>query len=100
MNAIVQGAVVHWRDYLDLCKPRVVALIMFTAIVGMFLAVPGTVPMQAFVFGTLGIGMAAGSAAAAMPVAPTVAAAVTCMKVRRSIPARCSLLSMTVPFVG
>ena len=65
MNAIVQGAVVHWRDYLDLCKPRVVALIMFTAIVGMFLAVPGTVPMQAFVFGTLGIGMAAGSAAAA-----------------------------------
>ncbi|HKJ08151.1 MAG TPA: heme o synthase [Gammaproteobacteria bacterium] len=64
MNALVQGAVVHWRDYLELCKPRVVALIMFTAIVGMFLAVPGTVPMQAFVFGTLGIGMAAGSAAA------------------------------------
>lgn len=64
MNTLVQVAVIHWRDYLELCKPKVVALIMFTAIVGMFLAVPGAVPMQAFVFGTLGIGMAAASAAA------------------------------------
>jgi len=53
-----------WRDYLALCKPNVVALIVFTAIVGMLLASPGMVPLQALVFGTLGIGLAAGSAAA------------------------------------
>jgi protoheme IX farnesyltransferase len=53
-----------WRDYLELCKPNVVALIVFTAIVGMLLAAPGMVPLDALVFGTLGIGLAAGSAAA------------------------------------
>jgi len=53
-----------WRSYLELCKPKVVLLIVFTAIVGMFLAVPGMVPMNALVFGTLGIGLAAASAAA------------------------------------
>ena len=53
-----------WRDYLQLCKPNVVALIVFTAIVGMLLAAPGMVPLDALVFGTLGIGLAAGSAAA------------------------------------
>jgi protoheme IX farnesyltransferase len=50
--------------YLELTKPKVVTLIVFTAIVGMFLAVPGWPPMQEFVAGTLGIGLAAGSAAA------------------------------------
>ena len=50
--------------YLELCKPKVVALIVFTAIVGMFLAVPGWPPLQEFVAGTLGIGLAAASAAA------------------------------------
>lgn len=53
-----------WRDYLELCKPNVVALIVFTAIVGMLLAAPGMVPLDALLFGTLGIGLAAGSAAA------------------------------------
>jgi protoheme IX farnesyltransferase len=53
-----------WRDYYELCKPKVVFLIVFTAIVGMFLATPGMVPLQALVFGTLGIGLAAASAAA------------------------------------
>jgi heme o synthase len=52
------------RDYLELCKPKVVALIVFTAIVGMLLAVPGAVPLDGLVFGTLGIGLAAASAAA------------------------------------
>jgi len=55
---------VCWRDYLELCKPKVVALIVFTAIVGMLLAVPGLPPLDAVVFGTLGIGLASGSAAA------------------------------------
>lgn len=53
-----------WRDYYELCKPRVVFLIVFTAIVGMFLATPGMVPLHALIFGTLGIGLAAASAAA------------------------------------
>lgn len=54
----------YWCDYYELCKPRVVALIIFTAVVGMLLAVPGMVPWQPLVFGTLGIGLAAASAAA------------------------------------
>jgi len=53
-----------WRDYLELCKPKVVALIIFTAVVGMLLATPGLVPLDIFVFGVLGIGLASGSAAA------------------------------------
>ena len=51
-------------QYLELCKPRVVALIVFTAVVGMFLAVPGWPPIIASLAGTLGIGLAASSAAA------------------------------------
>ena len=53
-----------WRDYLALCKPRVVALILFTAIVGMLLSTPGLIPLDTFVFGILGIALAAASAAA------------------------------------
>ena len=54
----------RWRDYLALCKPRIVATIAFTAVVGMFLATPGMVPWNILLFGTLGIGLAAASAAA------------------------------------
>jgi protoheme IX farnesyltransferase len=50
--------------YFELCKPRVVYLIVFTAVVGMFLAVPGWPPASALIAGTLGIGLAASSAAA------------------------------------
>jgi len=50
--------------YLELCKPKVVYLIVFTAVVGMFLAVPGWPPWSALIAGTLGIGLAASSAAA------------------------------------
>ena len=53
-----------FRQYLLLCKPRVVVLIVFTAVVGMFLAVPGWPPLVASLAGTLGIGLAASSAAA------------------------------------
>jgi protoheme IX farnesyltransferase len=53
-----------FRQYLLLCKPRVVVLIVFTAVVGMLLAVPGWPPLLPFVAGTLGIGLAASSAAA------------------------------------
>ena len=52
-----------WRDYYELTKPRVVMLIVFTAIVGMFLADPGWPGVMPVAFGTLGIAMAASSAA-------------------------------------
>ncbi|TDJ37317.1 MAG: protoheme IX farnesyltransferase [Gammaproteobacteria bacterium] len=52
-----------WRAYYELTKPRVVRLIIFTAVTGMILAVPGWPGAVALVFGTLGIGMAASSAA-------------------------------------
>jgi protoheme IX farnesyltransferase len=52
-----------WRDYYELTKPRVVMLIVFTAIVGMFLAVPGWPGASSIVFGTIGIGLAASGAA-------------------------------------
>jgi len=52
-----------WRDYVELGKPKVVALIVFTAIVGMLLAVPGRPPLEVLLYATLGIGLAASSAA-------------------------------------
>ena len=52
------------REYWALTKPRVVALIVFTAFVGMFLAVPGLPPLRESVFGFIGIWLAAASAAA------------------------------------
>ncbi|MEM9621578.1 MAG: heme o synthase [Pseudomonadota bacterium] len=52
-----------WRDYLEMCKPRVVLLMLLCAAVGMFLATPGMVPVSTLVLGLLGIGLVAGSAA-------------------------------------
>lgn len=51
-------------QYYQLTKPRVVSLIVFTAFIGMFLAVPGAVPLDALIFGTVGIALVAGAAAA------------------------------------
>jgi heme o synthase len=52
-----------WRRYLELTKPKVVALITFTAIVGTLLAAPGLPPLAALVWGNLGIALAAACAA-------------------------------------
>ena len=52
-----------WRRYLELTKPKVVALITFTAIVGTLLASPGLPPLGPLVWGNLGIALAAGCAA-------------------------------------
>jgi protoheme IX farnesyltransferase len=52
------------KAYYEICKPRVVFLIVFTAMVGMLLSTPGMVPIQVLVFGTLGIGLAAACGAA------------------------------------
>ncbi|MCP4597460.1 heme o synthase [Neptuniibacter sp.] len=62
-EAITLGRV-SWQDYLALCKPKVVLVMLLTALVGMFLAVPGLPPLQSVVFGLLGIALASGSAAA------------------------------------
>ena len=45
---------IAWRRYYDLTKPKVVALILFTALVGMLLSTPGMVPVQPLVFGLIG----------------------------------------------
>ena len=62
--SVQQRAAPAWRDYLELCKPRVVSLIVFTAIVGMLLSTPGAVPLPLFFCATIGIALAAASAAA------------------------------------
>ena len=59
----IDTADVAWQDYLTLCKPKVVSLIIFTAVVGMFLATPNMVPWNVLIYGTIGIGLAASSAA-------------------------------------
>ena len=56
--------VLSWKNYLTLCKPNVVAEMLFTAIVGMLLAVPGMPAIEPLIYGTLGIALAASSAAA------------------------------------
>lgn len=53
-----------WRSYLALTKPKVVMLMLLTALVGMCLAMPGSLPLQQSVLGMLGIGLMASSAAA------------------------------------
>ena len=62
-RTITDTADVIWQDYLTLCKPKVVSLIVFTAVVGMFLATPNMVPWNVLIYGTIGIGLAASSAA-------------------------------------
>lgn len=53
-----------FRDYLELCKPRVVMLMILTSLVGMCMAVPGGLPWVTVILGNLGIAMVAGAAAA------------------------------------
>ena len=59
-----QNTASRMYQFYRLTKPRVVSLIVFTAFIGMFLAVPGAVPLDKLVFGTLGIALVAGAAAA------------------------------------
>ena len=61
---VSDAVALNWRDYVTLCKPKIVLLIVFTAIVGMLLATPAAVPWDIMLFGALGIGLAASSAAA------------------------------------
>ena len=52
-----------WRDYLEMCKPRVIVLMLLCAVVGMFLATPAAVPLELVLYASLGIALVAGSAA-------------------------------------
>ena len=63
-SQLVSAGPTSWRRYLELTKPRICALITFTALVGTLLASPGWPPLRAVLFGTLGIGLAAACAAA------------------------------------
>ncbi len=60
----MQPARSSFSNFLALCKPRVTMLIVFTAMIGMFLATPGMVPLDILLAATVGIGMASGAAAA------------------------------------
>ena len=67
MNAISLAKTssrMHWREYFALCKPKVVSLIVFTALVGMLLASPGMIPLDTLFFGITGIALGAASGAA------------------------------------
>ncbi|MFI4937511.1 MAG: heme o synthase [Candidatus Berkiellales bacterium] len=64
MSKLVRIFPIHWRDYWELCKPRVVGLMLITTWVGMLLASPPDVfPWQALLFGTIGIGCCASAGA-------------------------------------
>ena len=54
----------NWRAYYEITKPRVVALLVLTALVGMSLSVPGTIPWKLLVAAMLGIGLLSSAAAA------------------------------------
>ena len=62
--SLARSTTAGWRDYLELGKPKVVALIVFTAVAGMFLAVPGWPAASKVLLGTFGIALAATGAAA------------------------------------
>lgn len=61
---MIQGIGCRCQQFLALCKLRVVSLIVFTAVIGMFLSVPGWPAGNVLWAGTLGIGMVAAAAAA------------------------------------
>ena len=61
------ASTISWRDYLELTKPRVVALMILTSVIGMLLAAPGVPGWSVLLFGNLGIALLAGAAAATQP---------------------------------
>ena len=63
MTATLSTGRATLRDYKELTKPNVVLLMILTAAIGMFMSVPGMVPLNALILGNLGIALCAGSAA-------------------------------------
>ena len=64
VQALKEEQATTWRDYLELCKPRVVALMILTSVIGMCLASPGPVSLKVLLLGNFGIALAAFAAAA------------------------------------
>ena len=64
ISRIEAGASARLQEFFALTKPRVLSLIVFTAVIGMFLATPGMVAFQPLFFGAIGIALVAGAAAA------------------------------------
>jgi protoheme IX farnesyltransferase len=64
ITSAISASAAVWADYLELAKPRIVALITFTALVGMLLARPSVPPLDLIFWSSLGITLAAGCAAA------------------------------------
>ena len=65
LSAVQRASVAAtWRDYLEITKPRVVALIVLTSLVGSLLATPGLPRLDTLLFANLGIALAAAGAAA------------------------------------
>ncbi|WP_232771084.1 heme o synthase [Colwellia sp. 75C3] len=60
----ISGVFANWRAYYDITKPKVVALLVLTALVGMSLSVPGALPWQRLIPAMLGIGLLSSAAAA------------------------------------
>ncbi len=60
---VIRAGRAQWKDYLELTKPKVVALMILTSVIGMCLATPGWVPLDIFILGNLGIALCAGAAA-------------------------------------
>lgn len=60
----LQRFTVNCRSFFIMCKPRVTGLIVFTAMIGMFLATPGMVPLPLLLAATVGIALSSGAAAA------------------------------------
>ncbi len=63
MTELTSNPAATWRDFFEMCKPRVVMLMILTSLVGMFLAVPGMVPLNILILGNLGIALVAASGA-------------------------------------
>ena len=63
MTELTSNPITNWRDYYEMCKPRVVMLMILTSLVGMLLAVPGMVPLDVLIFGNVGIALVASSGA-------------------------------------
>lgn len=63
-QSLVSSSPVSWRDYLELCKPRVVALMLLTVLVGMYLSTPEAPPLMRVFIALIGIGLCSSSAAA------------------------------------
>ena len=63
MSQSIGIKIATWRDYYEMCKPRVVMMMILTSLVGMFLAVPAMVPIKVLLWGNLGVALVASAGA-------------------------------------